>query len=926
MLLRDFSRLYSYAVGAAPSLSEPVKAPGDYCEAETRFFASADYTQRQHYWLHKLASPPPVLEWPLSHSRPAQRQFEAARVLHLFDADLTRGLRKLAGQTGGSLLSVLLAGFSALTQRLTGQADQVVGLTTAGQVLHQHNALVSHCVNLLPLRLSVSADGSFTSHASQTANAVMDAMEHQGLTYGPLLGELKLPRDDSRPALIAAIFNLDVRNDDIRFAGLEWSMRTVPHVRENFELFFNVVDRGQEVLIQLAYNTGLYSAEAISRRLGEYDTLMRAAVAAADTALCKLPLLTAERREEIVEGFNPRAAIVPNQSLHERVTQALRRSPETVAVRFGTQAMRNGELDARSDAIAAALAAQGVQPGDFVALCMDRGLELPAALLGILKTGAAYLPIDPEFPPDRIAYMLADSGSRVMLTQASVLTRLQALACPTLTLDSIPTDAAFTSIARAADDPVHVIYTSGSTGKPKGVVVSHGNVMNLLTSMAHTPGLKAGETLLAVTTVSFDIAGLELWLPLTVGATVVIASRDEALDSGALAELMERHQVDVFQATPATWRMLANSDWPGRKTLRGFTGGEPLSRDLAAALLPKLGQLWNLYGPTETTIYSTGCRIENASALITVGKPIANTRCYILDAQGQPLPVDAAGELLIGGTGVALGYHQRPELTAERFIPDPFVSDGKARLYRTGDLARWTADGRIEHLGRIDFQVKLRGFRIELGEIESAISEHESIAECVVKLAERSPGDLRLVAYVVAKPSMFVTTSELRHHLRGLLPNYMVPNNFVELPALPRLPNGKLNRSALPDPFEQTSAQVKTLPRTDTEKQVAAIWSEVLKLEGISVEDRFFDLGGHSLLSIQALARLNKQFGVKLELRLLMMSSVGFIAAELDARRGISSTGDNRTAVTTNSAADAPATQPPVKRGWMQRLLGRDSS
>lgn len=928
VLLKDLSRLYSYAVGAGPALAALTNSASDYCAAESVFFASETYAQRRAYWLEKLASPPPVLEWPLSQTRPVRRQFEAARVVHRLDADLTRGLRKLAGQSGGSLLSVLLAGFSALTQRLTGNADQVVGLTTAGQVFHQQNHLVSHCVNLLPLRLSVASDSSFSSHASHTANAVMDAMEHQGLTYGPLLSELKLPRDDSRPALIAAIFNLDVRNDDIRFAGLEWNLRTVPHVRENFELFFNVVDRGQEVLIQLAYNSVLYSAEAITRRLGEYETLMRAAVAAAETQLARLPLLTADALEQIVERFNPRNTAIPPESLHECITTALRRAPEVLAVRFGAQAMRNGELDVRANAIATALVAQGVQPGDFVALCMDRGLELPAALLGILKAGAAYLPIDPEFPPDRIRYMLADSGSRVLLTQTAVLARLKDITCPTLMLDTLPVEGTFTAVPRAADDPVHVIYTSGSTGKPKGVVVSHGNVMNLLNSIASTPGLRAGETLLAVTTVSFDIAGLELWLPLTVGATVVIASRDEALDSSKLAELMEVHQVDVFQATPATWRILASSEWQGRPSLRGFTGGEPLSRDLAAALLPKLGQLWNLYGPTETTIYSTGCRIENAEALITVGRPIANTRCHILDSQLQPVPVDVAGELYIGGAGVALGYHQRPELTAERFIPDPFVADGKARLYRTGDLARWTADGRIEHLGRIDFQVKLRGYRIELGEIEAAIVEHSTIAECVVKLAERSPGDLRMVAYVVPKPTEFYSSSELRQHLRSLLPNYMVPNSFVDLPTLPRLPNGKLNRNALPNPFEQVSVQAKTLPQTATEKQVAAIWAELLKIDSVGVDDRFFDLGGHSLLAVQTAARLHQHFGIKLELRFLMMDPLKLVAAELDSRLPPR---HEQAAVSASETSDLQGVEKPAsasaqpKRGWVHRLLGGGS-
>jgi amino acid adenylation domain-containing protein len=442
--------------------------------------------------------------------------------------------------------------------------------------------------------------------------------------------------------------------------------------------------------------------------------------------------------------------------------------------------------------------------------------------------------------------------------------------------------------ARPAD-PAYVIYTSGSTGKPKGVVVPHRAVVNFLTSMAREPGLAADDVLVAVTTLSFDIAVLELQLPLTLGATVVIASRDEAVDGRALGALLEQHRATVLQATPVTWRLLLETGWQGGKGFKALVGGETLPRDLADQLIARGVELWNMYGPTETTVWSTCARISDTSNGISIGKPIANTTVYILDAQKNLCPVGVPGELCIGGEGVTLGYWNRPELTAERFIPDPFGTAPGAMLYRTGDRARWRNDGTLEHLGRLDFQVKLRGYRIELGEIETAIARHPAIRETVVIVREDAPGDQRLVAYLVAENPPADLPEQLRALLRTVLPEYMVPAYFVSMDALPLTANAKLDRKALPAPERSASQQAAYVaPRTPTEEILAGIWAELLGLEQrVGIEENFFELGGHSLLAMRMVSRVRQALSVELPLHEFFAApTIASLGARIEALQG----------------------------------------
>jgi amino acid adenylation domain-containing protein len=511
-------------------------------------------------------------------------------------------------------------------------------------------------------------------------------------------------------------------------------------------------------------------------------------------------------------------------------------------------------------------------------------------LLGILKTGAAYVPIDPNYPVDRLEYMLTDAQIEVLLTQQSLVQHLPAQVKQLVCLD---TDRA--QIAQAAttaplvnihpDDIAYVIYTSGSTGKPKGVEVLHRGVVNFLTSMQHQPGIVATDRLLSVTTLSFDIAVLELFLPLTVGARVVLISRADGMDGRELAKMIDTARITIMQATPSTWRLLLEAEWAGNRQLKILTGGEPISRDLATQLLAKSAAVWNMYGPTETTIWSTVEQLT-ADQPISIGRPIANTEIYILDPQLQPVPIGITGDLYIGGVGLARGYWQRPDLTNEKFIPHPFKAN-PARIYQTGDLARYLPDGKIECLGRADYQVKLRGFRIELGEIEALLCQHPTIAQAIAIIREDIPGDHRLVAYLVTKsPSTTPPTpGDLRQFLQQKLPDYFLPSAMVVLPALPLTPNGKIDRQALPAPAT-ANFQLQTsfvAPTTPTEISLAAIWCQVLRIDRVGTGDDFFELGGHSLLATQVISRARQAFAIDIPLQSLFeQPTIAGLASRID--------------------------------------------
>ncbi len=560
--------------------------------------------------------------------------------------------------------------------------------------------------------------------------------------------------------------------------------------------------------------------------------------------------------------------------------QAARR-PRHIAVRDGIHTLTYAGLDARANQLSRYLQSLGAGPETLVGICLDRSVDLPVALLAAMKAGAGYVPLDPAFPRDRLAYMVEDASLHLLITQRS----LECVACRALPQDRVVRlDADAPAIASCSAEAVHshagtrniayVLYTSGSTGRPKGVQIEHRGLTNCLLSLQREPGCTEEDRLLAVTTLSFDIAAVELYLPLISGGLVVIASRDEAADPVRLARLMRHTRPTIMQATPATWRMLIDSGWDGSADLTAFCGGETMHRDLADRLLDRAREVWNLYGPTETTIWSTLERVARGTERVGIGHPIANTTVYVLDEQLQPVPPDGTGELFIGGDGVARGYLNRPDLTRERFLCDAFSGRPGDRLYRTGDRARLRADGTLECLGRSDAQVKVRGYRIELGEIEAALSAHPSVREAAACARDDDDGQARLVAYVAVRSGHELSPAQLRSFLGVHLPAYMVPSLFVGLQALPKTPNGKIDRNNLPNPkhvpawARRPSANAAT-QRSADESALAAIWSDVLDVPEIGLDEDFFDLGGHSLLAVRLMASVRDRFQVDLPLSAL---------------------------------------------------------
>ena len=774
-------------------------------------------------------------------------------------------------------LNTLVAGAMAICLgSYGGQAEVIFGVTVSGRPgdLPGVDSMVGMFINTLPLRTALPDDRRLVEwlrdlqvrQATITPYAFMPLVRIQQQTAVPagqplfesILVFENYPVDESLAQAPAGLTIEDVR-------GME---------QTNYPLAVYALP-GRQLALRVGYDRRRIDGIAASRMLGHMRTVLEGMLVGPQAQLGDLSVLSTAERHEILDDFNDTAVDVTSHLLvHELFESQVRRSPDVIAAVCGSQSCSYSELNRRANALACRLRSLGAGAEVLVGICLHRSLDMVVALLGVLKAGAAYVPLDPAFPRQRLAMMLEDAAPRVIVTQRDLAASLPESAGDVLCID------ADVSAAMPADDrnaaplacptcAAYVIFTSGSTGRPKGVVIEHRAVVNFLASMARRPGLSAGDVLVAVTTLSFDIAGLELLLPLTVGARVVIADAGQVADPSQLRELLGASGATAMQATPATWRMSLESGWVGRQGMRVFCGGEALDRDLADRLLACGSEVWNLYGPTETTIWSSVQQVAAGQEPISIGRPIANTRMYVLDRRGQPAPVGVTGELYIGGAGVARGYLRRPDLTAERFVPDPFAPVSGQRMYRTGDLTRWRSDGAIECLGRIDHQVKVRGFRIELGDIEATLVHCPGVRQAVVTDRQDAPGDRRLVAYWLSADGVAPAEEDLRRQLRQSLPEYMVPSAFVRLDALPLTPNGKIDRRALPAPNADRAgvARKYVAPRDRQEQTLAEIWSTLLGRSPIGVTDNFFELGGHSLLATRLVSRIREALGVDLPIR-----------------------------------------------------------
>jgi surfactin family lipopeptide synthetase A len=876
--------------GASQSLQPVTIQYADYVIWQREWLDSGVVEQQLGFWRQQLSGELPALALPTDRPRPALQTQRGDFLRIALPLDLTSALAEVGRQDGASLFMVLLAAFNALLHRYTSQEDILIGSPIANRDRVEIEQAIGFYTNTVVYRTDLSGEPTFRELLARVRRTALGVFANQDAPFEKVVDAVRPSRDLSHNPLFQVMFAVQKSPDTaLQLDGVDVRAMPVGSGTSKFDMLFELQEVPDGLVGMLEYNTDLFDRGTVERMVEHYRVLLEGIAADPSQPIAALPVLPPHEEQRVLEEWNATEMAVAGPScVHELFEREATRVPTSVAAAFEGEEISYAALDRRANELANHLRTLGVGPDVLVGVCVERSIEMLAALLGILKAGGAYLPLDPAYPGDRLAFMIEDSGARILVTTDALLDELPPHGAHVVSLDGDADRLAEAGDSRPStgvtgDNLAYTIYTSGSTGRPKGVQVPHAAVVNFLNSMRVAPGLTERDVLVAVTTLSFDIAGLELYLPLSVGARVVLASREVASDGMLLRELLAESGATALQATPATYRLLLDAGWKGSDTLKALIGGEAVPRDLVEVLVPRVRELWNMYGPTETTIWSTIGRLE-ANTPVLIGRPIANTEVYVLDRNRRPVPIGVPGELYIGGAGMARGYLNRAELTADRFVPNPF-RDG-ARLYRTGDLVRFVADGCLEFLGRLDFQVKVRGFRIELGEIEAVLAQEAAVRQAVVALREDRIGDKRLVAYVVYHAGESLTGSELRRHLRERLPDYMVPALVVELDALPLTQNGKIDRKALPNPFAQAVATDAAFipPRTPMEQFVADTWRDVLGVERVGVRDNFFELGGHSLLSVRALHRLEARIGRRLNPRAMMLQTLEQIAAEAEQR------------------------------------------
>jgi amino acid adenylation domain-containing protein len=878
IVVDEIAKTYAALVrGIAPHLP-PAEQTFDYLEKRLNRLGESKFRADEVFWLGQFADLPSPLELPYNRSASGPVGSDGGSLVRVIPEELWRRVKSFSQSHRSTPFTTLLAVYGALLQRLTQQSDLVIGITTSGRSGEASESVVGYLANLLPLRWKVEPSWGFVQCLDIAKRRLLDALDHDTYTLAELVRRVNPVRDSSaRIPLVNVGFNLDRIHDHSVFPGIDARVISVPVRHARFDLLLNAIETSDSLLIEVQYRTDLFGPEQMARVLSFFVQLLEAVIADANQQIGKIWFGDRSERERVLYEWNDTGREVPAQKcVHELFEEQAQRTPDAVAVVFQEQELRYGELNARANQLAHYLRGLGVGPDNLVAICLERSVEMVVAILATLKAGGAYVPLDPAYASERLRLTLEDCRPGVVLLDATGRQALGHTGGGLSTVLDLQVDAGRWVEASQENLDVqdvgicprhlaYVIYTSGSTGRPKGVMVEHASVVNFMDSMRGTLDVAPEDVLLSVTSISFDIAALELFLPLSGGACVVVATRTEATDAEQLTSLMECRRVSMMQATPSTWRMLTQQPWPKLpRPLKILCGGEVLPANLAQQLLSRAAEVWNLYGPTETTIWSTVHRLTGLQPVI--GRPIANTRVYILDKWMQPVPVGVMGELYIGGAGVARGYLNEPELTGQRFIEDPFVAGG--RLYRTGDLGRWLEDGNIEYLGRDDFQTKIRGFRIDPGEIEAKLAQVAGVREVVVVAREYAPGEKRLVTYYTGSAQL---GDQLREHAARSLPQYMLPTAFVHLERMPLTPNGKLDRKALPAP--EGAAYLHRgyeAPQGEIECAIAAIWQDLLHLERVGRQDHFFELGGHSLLAVDVITRMREQ-GLQVDIRTLFV-------------------------------------------------------
>ena len=923
IILKELAALYTWERRpSTPPPPDPEIQYADFAAYQRDRLQGAFRDKLLTYWKAKLSGDLPQIQLPFDYPRPATANFDGAAISFTINARNARSLKKIAREEGATLFMTLLAAFGALLGRYSGQTDILIGAPVANRNHPQTENLIGSFANTLVPRLDLAPTLGFRQLLTQVRQTMLEAQDHQDLPFELLVETLQPQRDMSRNPLFQVLFALQPKShteglslEDVRMSWLHLA----PTVAQ-LDLSLSIVEDDHDGLAaSLIYPTALFARETVARLSQHFLTLINGLLGRPEARLADLALLSDRERRQIVRDWNQTEMVLTSHSFLDLFAAGPTGTPDAAALVFAgqnQQTLTYQVLDRRANRLAHQLKALGAGPDTLIALALPRSLELVIAMLAVLKTGSAYIPLDPQFPNERLTYMLTDSNAALLLTTEKAAVR-SAVAIPTIYLDkperdTNPESSSPPKTVIGAEQLAYVIYTSGSTGKPKGVQIAHRALANFLQSMRQAPGLTSADSLLSVTTISFDIAHLELYLPLITGAKLLLTDEQTTADGARLIRLLQTTRVTAMQATPATWRMLLLAGWRAAPNLKILCGGEALDEALARELIDMTASLWNMYGPTETTIWSSIYKVkksafkrEQAARAVSLGRPIANTQVYILDKRLNPTPIGVPGELHIGGVGLARGYRNLPAITAEKFIANPFQTTGTGgRLYRTGDRARYRVTGGIEYMGRLDHQIKLRGFRIELGDIESALGEHPQISQAVVILSTDPASEQQLTAYLVfqddkAKQQGKLTeTSPLLEtlsrekwvaYLKDKLPAYMIPTWFVQLSAIPLTPNGKTDRRALsglawrPD---QTAKTPYAAPRNQTEQALTKIWASTLKIERVGIHDDFFALGGHSLLAVQLVVKIRETFQTQIPpARLFDQTTVAALAELIDATR-----------------------------------------
>lgn len=894
LFIRELVALYNaYTAGQPSPLNEPPIQLAEFATWQHEWMQGAVSDHQLSYWKEKFSTIPPVLELPTKGSRPPSQTFRGTSLRPEIPLDVCNGLRALSKQEGSTLFMTMLSGFIALLHRYTGESDVAVGTFFANRRKFESESVIGMILNNVVIRATLDKNPTIRELIHHIRNTVLEDASYQDVPFDRVVDAVQPKRDLSMNPLFQVMFSfhdepmpesgmtdLDVNIMPVISNGsskFDLGVIGIPHSAQKLGLAQGSENDGLTMIWE--HNTDLFETSTIARMVEHYKMLLRAMISKPDLRLSQIALSDDDERKTILESWNDTASVLePSLTLHGLVEQTSRTTPNATAVVFKSEQITYQTLIQQVNQLANYLMRNGVQPNALVGLCVDRSPRMLIGMLAIMKTGSAYVPIDPKFPLERQSFILKDAGIGLLITEGNLCVDLSV--GEEVSLINFDTEA--DAIGRenteldkivnvSADALAYVIFTSGSTGLPKGVQIPHKAIVNLLCSMQKKPGFGSDGRFFAVTTLSFDIAGLELYLPLVAGGCVIICPRSVASNGEELANQLKKTGATMMQATPTTWQLLIDTGWKGDKNLTALCGGEAFPQSLAEQLLQRVKSLWNMYGPTETTVWSTIHEVTSADTAIPIGRPIDNTKIFILDQYNNVVPPGVIGELCIGGLGLSNGYLNRPGLTREKFIDNPVEGEMNSKMFRTGDLARYKEDGTLECLGRTDHQIKLRGFRIELGEIESLIEKLDGVRQSVVIAREDVKGDKRLIAYVVASETA-QNSSEILTKLKSHLPDYMMPSACLFLDTIPLTPNGKIDRKALPAPSRVREENTNTYvaPRNDLERKLVSIWEEILSVSPVGVQDDFFDVGGHSLLAVRLVAKIEEKIGGRVSLAVLL--------------------------------------------------------